>query len=305
MQLQQLLYFIEVVKFKSINKAAESLLVTQPNLSRAIKNLEAELEIVVFNRNNKGVLLTEEGKKLYEYAQTILDQVEIISRMAKKECSSSLSISAYPIQLTVRALSEFYNLNKDRNINIKLLEYRMDQVVEDVYSAKSEIGVIHFNNRQSQEVNNYLNFKNLEMQIIATDTWYVIVGERNPLYNCEEVSIHQLKDYVSVRAPDDYFANLTSHLKIDSVSLGSFRPVYLNSMAAVISFIQNTDGFRFGPGWSRVDFEKAGIRLIPIKNSDIIVHSAWIKRKKEALSSEAAQFIRLLQKYYDERHIEA
>ena len=105
MQLQQLLYFIEVVKFKSINKAAESLLVTQPNLSRAIKNLEAELEIVVFNRNNKGVLLTEEGKKLYEYAQTILDQVEIISRMAKKECSSSLSISGNELNFAINLRS--------------------------------------------------------------------------------------------------------------------------------------------------------------------------------------------------------
>ena len=63
MQIQQLTYFVAIAEQGSINKAAEKLFVTQPNLSKAISNLENELKVRIFNRTNKGVVLTDEGKK--------------------------------------------------------------------------------------------------------------------------------------------------------------------------------------------------------------------------------------------------
>lgn len=62
MQIQQLTYFVAIAEQGSINKAAEKLFVTQPNLSKAISNLENELKVRIFNRTNKGVALTDEGK---------------------------------------------------------------------------------------------------------------------------------------------------------------------------------------------------------------------------------------------------
>ena len=70
MQIQQLTYFVAIAEQGSINKAAEKLFVTQPNLSKAISNLENELKVRIFNRTNKGVVLTDEGKKLYQYARS-------------------------------------------------------------------------------------------------------------------------------------------------------------------------------------------------------------------------------------------
>ena len=58
MQLSQLMYFVTVAEQGSINRAAEKLFVTQPNLSKAIGNLESELKVRIFDRTNKGVILT-------------------------------------------------------------------------------------------------------------------------------------------------------------------------------------------------------------------------------------------------------
>ena len=63
MQLQQLIYFVTVAEQGSINKAAEKLFITQPNLSKAISNLESELKVRVFNRTNKGVALTDRSEE--------------------------------------------------------------------------------------------------------------------------------------------------------------------------------------------------------------------------------------------------
>ena len=97
MQLQQLIYFVTVAEQGSINKAAEKLFITQPNLSKAISNLENELKVRVFNRTNKGVALTDGGKKLYQYARTILNQMELIQGLSQKERPRILSIARYPI----------------------------------------------------------------------------------------------------------------------------------------------------------------------------------------------------------------
>ena len=80
MQIQQLTYFVAIAEQGSINKAAEKLFVTQPNLSKAISNLENELKVRIFNRTNKGVALTDEGKKLYQYARTIINQMGVLWR---------------------------------------------------------------------------------------------------------------------------------------------------------------------------------------------------------------------------------
>lgn len=137
MQLSQLMYFVTVAEQGSINKAAEKLFVTQPNLSKAIGNLESELKVRIFDRTNKGVILTEDGKKLYEYARTILNQMELISGLSAKERLRILSIASYPIITMGRLIGEFYNLHKDEGIALKLVEQRMQQVIE------SEIGRAH------------------------------------------------------------------------------------------------------------------------------------------------------------------
>ena len=86
MQIQQLTYFVAIAEQGSINKAAEKLFVTQPNLSKAISNLENELKVRIFNRTNKGVVLTDEGKKLYQYARTIINQIRAYRRKSTRRC---------------------------------------------------------------------------------------------------------------------------------------------------------------------------------------------------------------------------
>ena len=97
MQIQQLVYFMKIAELGSMNKAAAELLMTQPNLSRAMMNLEDELHIRIFTRNNKGVVLTEDGKQLYQYARTILNQMELIEGIASREATPILSIASYPM----------------------------------------------------------------------------------------------------------------------------------------------------------------------------------------------------------------
>ena len=76
MNLLHFKYAVEIAKTKSISKAAENLYMGQPNLSRAIKELEENIGITIFKRTSKGITVTAEGEEFLEYANRILAQVE-------------------------------------------------------------------------------------------------------------------------------------------------------------------------------------------------------------------------------------
>ena len=180
MQLQQLIYFVTVAEQGSINKAAEKLFITQPNLSKAISNLENELKVRVFNRTNKGVALTDGGKKLYQYARTILNQMELIQGLSQKDRPRTLSIAAYPIITMGRLVAEFHNAHRQDTIEIKLVEQRLQNVMESVEGSQAEIGFVMVNNVQLKEFRHTTNYKNLEFHLLGKDTWYLNVGPHSP-----------------------------------------------------------------------------------------------------------------------------
>ncbi|MDE6456324.1 MAG: LysR family transcriptional regulator [Dysosmobacter sp.] len=299
MQLQQLIYFMTVAEQGSFNKAAEKLFATQPNLSKAISNLESELKVNIFYRTNRGVELTEDGKKLYQYSRTIRNQMELIEGLAAKEVPRVLSVASYPIVTISRLISEFYNSHREEPISLKLSEERMYRVIEMVESGEADIGFVMSNQVQMKELRHVINFKGIELHVLGMDTWYANLGPAHPLYDREEVTIQELLQYPFVRRPDDYFSNLTHYLEIDGVRLTNFtQVVYLNDTSAILSLLRSTDAFRFGPGLSAGDFAAYDIRTIPIRNCKIQITSGWLKKKRGTLSREAEDFVSMLQKLY-------
>lgn len=296
MQIQQLVYFMKIAELGSMNKAAAELMMTQPNLSRAVMNLEGELNIKIFKRNNKGVILTEDGKRLYQYTRTILNQMELIEGIASREATPTLSIASYPTVSISRLASEIYNQHKGENIKIQLLERRLQRVIETVESGEAELGFLIYNSAQNKDVKHMLQYKNIEHNYLGADTWYANVGPHSPLYDRDEVEAEELLHYPVVRMPDDYFSNLTFYLTVGGVLLTEFKKVvYMSDNGAAINMLRYTDVFRFGSRINSEDYALHGIRTIPIRNCGVEISLAWIRRKKEILSPVAEEFARMLE----------
>ena len=85
MTLQQLKYVVCVAEVGNITVAAEMQYISQPSLTNAIKNLEDEIGITIFNRNNRGVTITEQGNIFLSYARQMLDQLLIILKNMEKK----------------------------------------------------------------------------------------------------------------------------------------------------------------------------------------------------------------------------
>ena len=95
MNIVHLKYAVEIARTKSISKAAENLYMAQPNLSRAVKELEEALGITIFKRTSKGITVTPEGEEFLRYAKRIISQVEEVEAIyqnGKSRSSAFLSV---------------------------------------------------------------------------------------------------------------------------------------------------------------------------------------------------------------------
>ncbi|MCC5910759.1 MAG: LysR family transcriptional regulator [Clostridiaceae bacterium] len=146
MNLQYLKAFFVTVKLNSISKAAKVLHLTQPGLSMQLQSLEKELQASLLNRSNKGVELTEAGKIVFDYANTILSLQENIERdltnltTDKKQLliGSCKAVGEYALPCSIYIYKQD---NKDVNINLEITN--TNDVLENLVDRTINIGIIH------------------------------------------------------------------------------------------------------------------------------------------------------------------
>lgn len=299
MELQNLKYFVTIASEGSFNRAAGVLFLSQPSLSKAIANLEKELKVQLFERNRKGVVLTENGKKLYEYATTVMAQLELIEGLSTQEVPKTLRIAAYPLPAVSTVVAKFYNEHIEDHIALNYYVGRLGKVLEYVKEGKSDIGIIAVNAMQNNKLKNILRNSNLESIHLGTDTCYVVVGPKSPLYNKKIVNMRELIKFPVVRFRDDYFSNLTYFLEIDGIKLIKIKyEAFVDDNLDIQNFLLQTNAFCFQLGINASYYTEKNLHVIPIYNIDLKINVAWIKQRKVKLSSEAEAFIKALEQLY-------
>ena len=140
MTLQQLKYLIEVANSGSMNEAAKKLYVSQPSLSSAIKELEQEFGITLFNRTNKGISLSSEGQEFLGYAKQIIEQTHLLEEryLDQTERKIKFSISCQHYSFAISAFIELIQEYGYNEYDFTIQETRTAEIIEDVKSMKSE-----------------------------------------------------------------------------------------------------------------------------------------------------------------------
>ena len=144
MNLKQLEAFVRVSERRSFSKAAKELFLTQPTVSAHISSLEKELDARLFVRNTKEVDLSEEGKKLYDYAKQMVDlehKIEDTFHGDKENEQQCITIAAstVPAQYLLPQILARFN-EKYPKEQFRISETDSTQVVEQVLNRTIDIG---------------------------------------------------------------------------------------------------------------------------------------------------------------------
>lgn len=193
MTLQQLRYLIAIAEYGSMNAAAYNLYASQSNLSTAIRDLEHELGIVIFKRSNRGVTLTGEGTELLGYARQVVEQADMLeSRYAKGDTGRArLAVSAQHYAFSVQAFVDVIAECGDQDYEFVMRETSTGQIIEDVGSFRSEIGILYVDNFNRRVLEKAFADAGVTFHPLFDARIHVFVGEGHPL---SQHSVLRLQD---------------------------------------------------------------------------------------------------------------
>ena len=197
MTLQQIRYVVAIADTNSMNEAAKKLFVSQPTMSSAIKDLEAEINVTIFTRTNKGVILTSEGEDFLGYARQVLSQMELMEEryIEGKKVKKKFGVSTQHYSFAVKAFVEMVKEFDMNEYEFAIRETRTADVIMDVKNGKSEIGILYINEFNEKVINKLLKENQLEFHDLVTCKGYVYLWKGHPLAGEEKIAMEDLIDY--------------------------------------------------------------------------------------------------------------
>ncbi len=184
MNLLHLKYAVEIEKTGSITKAANNLFMGQPNLSKAIKELEAEIGITIFRRTTKGVVPTEKGGEFLGYAKAVLDQFDEMVSLYKPKAENEIrfSISAPRASYITKAFTNFVSLlDNDKDISINFKETNSMDAVNNIINFDFKLGIIRYQNIHEKQYFAMLDGKNLKYRPLWEFEYRLITKADGPI----------------------------------------------------------------------------------------------------------------------------
>lgn len=295
MRIQQLEYLEMIAKTGSINEAAKKLFLTQPSLSNAIKELENEMGVQLLLRSKMGVTLTNDGREFLIYARQILDQVYLLEERYQQQSvrKQAFSVSAQHYAFVVHAFVELIRGVTTAEYQFTLRETETENILDDLTSFKSEIGVLYINDFNRQVMTKLFKEKDLVFTPLFVAQPHVFVGRQNPLTQKKIVQLEDLQEYpyLSYEQGDSnsfYFAE-----EILS-TLEHKKSIKVSDRATIFNLMVGLDGYTISSGIISSELNDDKIVAIPLAVEDSLT-LGWIKQKQLELSPIAQEYLQILQ----------
>ncbi len=206
MNILHMRYALEVARLGSLNKAAETLLIAQPNISRSIKELESDLGITLFNRSAKGMSLTLEGVEFMRYAEGILEQIDRVERIYRTRSPKKqrFSVSVPRACYISDAFASFSQALGDGPVEIFYEETDSQATLQRVISGAYKLGIVRYAERADREWKELFEEKNLCCEVVSEFRYSLIMSREHPLAQKEQINFSDLSPYIEISHASPY-----------------------------------------------------------------------------------------------------
>lgn len=203
-------YALEVAKAGSLSKASEKLLIAVPNISRSIKELEADLGITIFERTQKGMELTPEGEEFMNYAKVILAQINQVERFYRDGAPKKqrFSISVPRACYISNAFADFSKCLTNDSAEIFYKETNSQRTIHNLENHEYRLGIIRYAENYDKYFKALLEEKNLVFENVTDFTYSIVMSRQNPLAQKDKISFSDLTDYIEIAHADPYVPSM-------------------------------------------------------------------------------------------------
>lgn len=291
MTLQQLKYVIEVANRGSINEAAKRLFISQPSLSNAIRDLEEELDLAIFDRSNKGISLSKEGIEFLSYARQVVEQAELLESryLNAKPSPQHFSVSTQHYAFAVNAFVNLVREYGQEEYDLALRETKTYEIIEDVKNLRSEIGILYLNEFNGKVINKLLKTANLQFNSLITAKPHIFISIKNPLAKQSIVTVDQLEDYPYLSFDQGEYNSFHFSEEILSTLMHK-KSIRVNDRATLFNLLIGLNGYTISTGVLSADLN--GNEIIPVPlDCEESIHVGWISHKNVSLSKLGTAYI--------------
>ena len=297
MTLQQLKYMITVAEKGSITEAAKELFISQPSLSGAIKEVENEAGITIFNRCRAGVALTTEGMEFLGYARQVVQQMELLeSRYIDNQPEKQrFCISTQHYTFAANAFVELVQQFGQERYEFILNETQTYQIIMDVRNRFSDLGVLYLSMANENVLMKVFEEYNLNFHELFTATPHVFLRKGHPLADREKVSLEDLKPYPRLNFVQGAYesSNFAEELFSNEIAEKSIR---ISDRAAIVNFMIGLDGYTISSGIFPRYLHGDSIISIPLEG-DETMRIGYILNKDRELSRLGEIYVEALKQY--------
>ena len=291
MTLAQLRYTIEIAKAGSMNEAAKSLYISQPSLSTAIRELEAETGVEIFRRTNRGIAVTPAGEEFLGYARQVVEQYKLMEAkyIFKEQSRKKFSVSMQHYTFAVNAFVELVKQFGMDEYEFAVHETKTYEVIEDVRNFKSEIGILYLNDFNRKVLTKLFAESNLEFWPIQDCGIYVYLWKGHPLADKKEIALEELEDYPCLSF--DQGTNNSFYFAEEVLSTYQYkRLVRANDRATMLNLMVGLNGYTLCSGILCEELNGEDYGAVRLK-SDETMTIGYLKRKGIALSPLGQKYL--------------
>ena len=212
MDLKQLQYFVACAQTGSFSDAAKVLYSTQPSVSKVIKSLEDTLGMQLFERLPRGIRLTVQGQKVYQYACRITNEIEVLENMASRGMTKWVRISMNPSSWFANQFVDFYNETFEKNYHFQLTTAGVRSVMERVRDYMDDIGFVYILSHQQENFLHELAKNKMKfVPMYETDVIFY-PGRQTEFYDSgkERVQLEELEGSRFIQNYQDEFFDIGS-----------------------------------------------------------------------------------------------
>jgi DNA-binding transcriptional LysR family regulator len=297
MTLTQLKYAIALSDAKSINEAARNLFISQPSLSSAIKELEAETGTELFIRTKRGIVITAEGEEFIGYARQVVEQYQLMETryIEKRNVKKKFSVSMQHYSFAVNAFVEMVKQFGMDEYEFAVHETKTHSVIDDVKNLKSEIGILYVNDFNRKIMMKLFSESNLEFHEILHCGIYAYIWKGHPLANKKEISIEELQEYPCLSF--DQGINNSFYFAEEVLSTYDYKQIIkANDRATMLNLMVGLNGYTLCSGIICEELNGSDYCAVPLK-SDEIMTIGYISRKGMPISPICKKYLEEIAKY--------
>ncbi|WP_313075467.1 LysR family transcriptional regulator [Lacrimispora sp.] len=291
MTLQQLRYIITIVNCGSISEAAKQLYITQPSLSNAVKELELEYGVSIFNRTSKGITLSSDGSEFLSYARQILEQTDLMEQhyLNKKPLKRICSISTQHYAFAVNAFVNLVSRQENDEYEFTLREARTHEIIEDVKNFRSELGILYMNDFNENVLSKLFKESGLIFHPLFVASPHVFISSSHPLSSKEFVTMTDLEEFPFLAFEQGEKNSFYFSEEILS-TVPRKKIIYVSDRATLFNLLIGLNGYTICSGILNSNLNGDNIIAIPLHTKEYM-RIGWIANPRVHLSIFAENYL--------------